>query len=67
MTTSPARSRFLRLTAILFVVMAVVSWWILIEDGPSPARLIAAIAATVGAAVQIVVRVKGPGDRRGRG
>jgi len=41
---------------MLFALIAVVSWWMVIEDGPSPARLIAAIVTSVGAVIQVTVR-----------
>ena len=35
------------IAAVLFGLAAATSWWIVIEQGPSPARVIAAVATTV--------------------
>jgi hypothetical protein len=53
------RSRLALLTTVLFPALAVVSWWMVVEDGPSPARVTAAIATTAGAIVQGIVHVRG--------
>jgi hypothetical protein len=61
------RARLLLATTALFAVMAILSWWTVAEDGPSPARVIAAIATTAGAVIQAVVWARGGGGRRVRG
>lgn len=67
LVSSPqVKSRLLVLTAALFAVLAILSWWMVIEDGPSPARLLAAIAATVGAIIQTAIRKRGLGGRGSR-
>jgi hypothetical protein len=40
------------------VLVAIVSWWVVIEDGPSTAKLIVAVAVTAGAVVQTVALVR---------
>ena len=42
-------------TVVIFAVAALVNWWIVAEDGASPARVLAAVATTAGAVVQAVV------------
>jgi hypothetical protein len=54
---SPRRNpRLLLVSIVLFGLMAIISWWMVIEDGPSPARVIAAVATSVGAVLQAIVR-----------
>jgi heme A synthase len=58
------RSRLTFLSIAVFVLLAVVGWWMVIEEGPSAARVLGAAAGTVGAVVQIIARTRGSG--RGR-
>ena len=51
------------LSAVLFGVGAVLSWWMLIEEGRSAARLLTAAAATVAAVVQTVAISRGRNRR----
>jgi hypothetical protein len=39
--------------------MAILSWWTLVEDRPSPARVLAAMATTAGAVLQAVALARG--------
>ena len=40
---------------MIFALVALVNWWIVAEDGPSAAKVIAAVAASVAAAIQVVI------------
>jgi len=54
--TTPGAKRRLRIVAIaLPALVAVVSWWSVVEDGSSKARVITAAAATVAALVEAFV------------
>jgi hypothetical protein len=47
-------------SAVALAMVAVLSWWMIIEEGATRARLLAAIATTAGALLEIVL----PGRRR---
>ena len=48
------RERLVPLTICLFALLAVVNWWMVIDEGPSTARILGAIAGTIGAVLQAV-------------
>ena len=53
---SPRAKRRARvISAVLFALVAALSWWAVAEDGPSPARLITAIVASVAAILDLVL------------
>ncbi|MCD4690501.1 hypothetical protein K8S17_03480 [bacterium] len=58
--------RWPRVAAIGMVLGAVVSWVIVLEDGPSDARILSAVAMTVGSVISIVrmKRGKSRGEQR---
>jgi hypothetical protein len=58
--TTQRRARARRIADVLFVALAIVGWWVVAEDGASPARLIAAVAASLAAVLQVFL------PRRGR-
>jgi membrane protein YdbS with pleckstrin-like domain len=63
MTGSPSEDtatvhtkRWARIVSILvFAVVAVVSWWSVIQEGTRPAQTIAAVGASVAVVVQLVI------------
>lgn len=63
--SSRRRSQVRLFSTVIFVLAAGVGWWTVLEDGPSPARVIAAIAMTAAAVVQVVARLRARGGARG--
>lgn len=55
------RQRFTILSAVLFGVGAFLSWWMLIEEGRSAARLLTAVATTAAAVLQVTTVLRGKG------
>lgn len=58
--TAGARRAVQTATIVAFAAVAIVNWWLVIEQGPSTARLLAAIIAT---AVAVVTRFRKPIER----
>jgi len=54
-----AKKRLRVISVVMLGVVAALSWWAVVEDGPSAARVILAIVSSVAAVVQAV-------DPRGR-
>jgi hypothetical protein len=40
--------------AVMFTLVALVAWWMVLEEGSTPARLLAAGASTVAALVELL-------------
>lgn len=55
-----SRARLQRISWILMLMVALLGWWLVVEEGASPARVIGAVAATAAAVLQALV----PGRRR---
>jgi hypothetical protein len=60
------RRRLVLVSVVLFGLGAVLSWWQLVEQGPSTARWLTAGATTIAAVSQSVSAVKGRGGPRRR-
>lgn len=46
------------IAAALFCAGAVVSWWMVVDEGPSTARMMAAVATSVAAVAEVVRMVR---------
>jgi hypothetical protein len=51
--TPEAKSRLKRLSGILFILLAALGWWTVASEGATPARFIAAIAASIAAVLEV--------------
>ena len=49
-------ARIRRLTMVGFALAAAISWWIVIDEGPSDARVITAIITTLVVVVELTLR-----------
>lgn len=49
-------ARIRRLTLVGFALTAAVSWWMVVDEGPSDARVITAIVTTLVVIVELTVR-----------
>lgn len=59
--TSPrAKRRVQILMIVAFATLAITNWWLVIDEGPSTARVLAAIIST---AIVIVTRFRKPPER----
>jgi DMSO/TMAO reductase YedYZ heme-binding membrane subunit len=56
--TPRAQGKLRRLSVVLLVLLAAFSWWSVIQEGPSPARVILAVATTVAAVLDAFVPKK---------
>jgi len=52
-------------TGVALALVAIVNWWLVAEEGPSAAKVIAAVVATVAAVIQLAVRVRDPAEKEG--
>ena len=50
--TPKAKARTRRIVLVLFVALALLSWWAVYTEGASPARVLTAVATTAVAAVE---------------
>ena len=50
-----AKRRARTISAVLFALVAALSWWAVAEDGPSPARMITAIVASVAVVLDLLL------------
>ena len=48
-----AKQKAHRVAGVMFLLVAAFSWWIVIEDGASPARVIGGVAASVAAVLEL--------------
>jgi hypothetical protein len=60
MVSVRAKRRLRVASTVALAAVAALSWWSIIEDGAGPAKLLAAIATSVGVLLEIVL----PGRRR---
>jgi len=49
-------ARIRRLTLVGFALTAAISWWMVVDEGPSDARVITAIITTLVVVVELTVR-----------
>ncbi|MFH1501633.1 MAG: hypothetical protein ABIG03_01170 [Candidatus Eisenbacteria bacterium] len=56
--------RFGTLALVSFIMAAIVGWWMLVDEGFSPARMLIAIVTTVGAALQGVAFARQRSEKR---
>jgi uncharacterized membrane-anchored protein len=49
-------ARIRRLTLVGFALTGAISWWMVVDEGPSDARVITAIVATLVVVVELTVR-----------
>ena len=59
--SAKTKGRVATLTIAIFALVAVVNWWMIIEEGANAPRVIAAVAGTVGVIVQAVARKRHAG------
>jgi hypothetical protein len=50
-----AKKKAHRVAGVIFLLVAATDWWIVIEDGATPARVIAGVAASVAAVLELFV------------
>jgi len=48
-----AKQRAHRIAGVIFLLVAAIDWWIVIEDGASPARVLGGVAASVAAVLEL--------------
>jgi len=53
--TPEARRRIRAFTVVVFVLLAAISWWSIATEGPTPARVISAVASTIVAVLEAFV------------
>lgn len=62
MRTRRIGARWPRVAAVAFGLSAIISWMLLLDQGASTARVIAAAATTVASAISIIRLRRGQGD-----
>jgi uncharacterized membrane protein len=55
LASSSGKHRAHLITGIAVVLVAAVNWWLVVDEGPSPARIIAGIVASVAAVLELVL------------
>lgn len=48
-----AKKKAHRVAGVMFLLVAATDWWIVIEDGATPARVIGGVAASVAAVLEL--------------
>ncbi len=58
-------ARIRRLTMVGFALTAAISWWMVVDEGPSDARVITAIITTLVVVAELTVRRRREAKERG--